>query len=120
VFDRVGSGFVNIGQISSAPPTTTGIAILTLIAGLVGLAIKGAFEIKKLREAAKVAATSAKIVEHEVTPNSGQSLRDQIDRLNKTVDKLDDKMDKQVERLVRVETIVNGNGQNYGRRTTDR
>jgi hypothetical protein len=103
--------------ITSTPPTTTGLAILAGIISLIGLAIKGYFEIKKLRVAAKVAATSAKVVEYEVTPNNSQSLRDQVDRLNKTVEKMDDKMDKQAERLVRVETIVNGS--NFGRRATD-
>jgi hypothetical protein len=104
--------------ITSAPPTTTGIAILTGILGLIGLAVKGYFEIKKLRVAAKTAAASAKVVEHEVTPNTGQSLRDQVDRLNKTVEKMDDKLDQQAERLVRVETIVNHQN-NFGRRATD-
>lgn len=107
--DRIGGDLV----IQTAPPTTTGIAILAILVGLIGVIIKGWFELKKVKEATKT-------VEHEVTPNSGQSLRDQVDRLNKTVDKMDDKMDKQAERLVRVETIINGNGHNYGRRSTDR
>lgn len=77
--------------------------------------LAGFVELRKAR-------LSAGRVEHEVTPTPDQTkdnnLRDQINDIKLAVDKLDTKVDNQTERLVRVETLVNG--QHYGRRRTDR
>jgi len=90
--------------------TPGGIAILTVCGGILIAMIGGWVELRKGRIAQQS-------VEHEVTPNSGHSMRDQINDIKTAVGKLGDKLDKQSERLVRVETIVN-DGRN--RRATDR
>lgn len=57
-------------------------------------------------------------VVHEVTPNSGGSLRDAVNRIASRVDSLHTKVDDHTERLVRVETRTE-NWASPNRRMTD-
>lgn len=100
-------------NVSTAPPTTTGIIILSLLVSLIGIIIKGWFELKKVKKA-----TTA--VEHEVTPNSGKSLRDAVDNLHRSVKELDNKVAEQRDMTVEVRTQVNMMmTQGYRRRIDD-
>jgi uncharacterized protein YlxW (UPF0749 family) len=98
---------------AASQPTPTGIAILTVCAGILVALIGGWVEVRKSR-------LSQQKVEHEVTPHretENTSLREQLQRVADNVSKLDDKLDQHTERLVRVETKVDGG---YSRRSTDR
>lgn len=54
----------------------------------------------------------------EVSPNGGGSIRDAVDRIEKTVDKMRDSQVHQGERIARVEAKVE-NWSGPGRRSTD-
>jgi hypothetical protein len=82
-----------------------GIAILTVCGGILVAMIGGWVELHKSRK-------SQGLVQHEVQPNSGGSLRDAVNRIETAVGRLDDKVDSHTERLVRVETLVHGRGSN--------
>lgn len=76
--------------------TTCGLILVALIAGIV--------ELRKTR-------VSARKVEHEVSPNTGGSMRDAVDRsvaasnaIGTKLDKISDQMHELDRRLTRVET----------------
>lgn len=96
-------------------PTPTGIAILTVCSGIL-IALIGAWgQVRKSR-------LSQQKIEHEVTPpktDDHTSLREELRRIADNVAVLDDKLDKNIERLVRVETIVI-DGRYNRRRQSDR
>lgn len=88
--------------------TPGGIAILSTC-GLIAVALIGAWvELFKARK-------GQDRLQHEMTPNHGGSLRDAVDKLGGSVDRLDTKVDGVVERLVRVETLNDVNIRMGGR-----
>jgi hypothetical protein len=97
---------VDLSQLVNTPPTTTGIAILTLCTVIVVEVIRARVAAYKAKTIAAKTQVSTARVEHEVTPNHGRSMRDQIDRIVRAVDTLDGKLDDQNVRLARVETII--------------
>lgn len=112
---RIGSMVLDfdVAQSQTTTPTPTGIAILSVCAGILVALIRGVVELRKSR-------ISQLKVEHEVTPHEETkdiSLREQLQRVADTVEKMDDKLGETRERLIRVETKVDGG---YNRRSTDR
>jgi hypothetical protein len=75
------------------------IAILTVCGGILAALIGGWVELVKARRAQAA-------VHHEVTPNSGGSLRDAVDRIERAVDKVRDAQVAQGERVARVEAKI--------------
>jgi hypothetical protein len=83
--------------------TPGGIAILgttiTALLALIGVIV----ELRKTRVTAEQTRNSTAKVEYEMKPNTGGSLRDAVNRLGQKHDAMDDKLDKVVERLTRME-----------------
>jgi hypothetical protein len=88
---------------------TPGVIAILSTCGVIAVAMIGAWvELHKSR-------TSQKSVEHQMMPNHGGSLRDAVNKLGDSVDRLDGKVDGVVERLVRVETLNDVNIRMGGR-----
>jgi hypothetical protein len=79
------------------------ITILAALVPLFGLLLALLVELRKTRVTAQLTRDSTAKVEYEMKPNTGGSLRDAVNRLGTKHDALDDKIDKVVERLTRME-----------------
>jgi len=90
--------------------TTGGIAILTVCAGILVAIIGGWVELVKSRK-------SQSTVVHEVQQNNGGSLRDAVNRIETTADKIRETQVRQGERLAKVEARVET--WSPGRRSSD-
>jgi len=106
--------FDEVAQQASTTPTPTGIAILSTCAGILVALIAGVVQLRQAR-------ISQQNVEHEVTPHrdtTDVSLREEINRLQRTVERIDEKLDAARERLIQVETRQQNAA--FNRRATDR
>lgn len=80
--------------------------LLALVAGVITILVE---LIRTRRKAATVAVETAKVV-HEVTPNSGSSMKDAVNRIEKTVDDMAASVSAHGERLAAVEVLVGQRG----------
>jgi hypothetical protein len=87
-------------------------AVIISVISAVGLIMSGV-----LVELIRARHRQDKVVK-EVSPNGGGSIRDAVDRIEKTVDKVRDSQVHQGERIARVEAKVE-NWAGPGRRSTD-